>query len=196
MIVIYRQEIIQDIRLFTSQPAARFYDSLFFNLDLSSVQDYPHTGRKGFSKHSVVCAFIVMKCEVFSMITDLVDYLYNNLLIAHYCSFDITSPLPSCWTFERFLKNFDNTLLSDIMNSQVISLADWGFVDISFIGLDSTPVAVNTSQNNPKSFLSNKFKPDNQPKVDSDCKLGVHTASNQTSEKTMNSTGATKIMYS
>lgn len=56
-------------------------------------------------------------------------------------------------------------------------------VDTSFIGLDSTPVAANTSQNNPKSFLSNKFKPDNQPKADSDCKLGVHTASNQTNEK-------------
>ena len=37
--------------------------------------------------------------------------------------------------------------------------------------------------NNPKSFLSNKFKPDNQLKADTDCKLGVHTASNQTNEK-------------
>ena len=37
--------------------------------------------------------------------------------------------------------------------------------------------------NNHKSFLSNKFKPDNQPKADTDCKLGVHTASNQTNEK-------------
>lgn len=36
---------------------------------------------------------------------------------------------------------------------------------------------------NPKSFLSNKFSPDNQPKADKDCKLGVHTASNQTNEK-------------
>lgn len=28
-----------------------------------------------------------------------------------------------------------------------------------------------------------KFKPDNQPKADTDCKLDVHTASNQTNEK-------------
>lgn len=56
-------------------------------------------------------------------------------------------------------------------------------ITISFIGLDSTPIAANTSQNNPKSFLSNKFKPDNQPKADADCKLGVHTASNQTNVK-------------
>ena len=75
------------------------------------VQEFPHTGRKGFSNHAMICSFIVMKCEGFSMVSDLVDYLYNNLLIAHYCGFDIFRPLPSYWTFNRFLKNFDNGLL-------------------------------------------------------------------------------------
>ncbi len=183
LIAIYRQQIIQDIRLFTSQPVAKFYDSLFLNLDLSFVREYPKTGRKGFSSHAMICAFIVMKWEGFPMITDLVDYLNNNLLIAHYCGFDISLPLPSYWTFDRFLKNFDHSILSYIMQSQVLSLAADGIIDTSFIGLDSTPVSANTSQNNPKSFLSNKFQPDNQPKADKDCKLGVHTASNQTNEK-------------
>ena len=117
------------------------------------------------------------------MITDLVDYLNNNLLIAHYCGFDISLPLPSYWTFDRFLKDFDHSVLSSVMQSQVLSLAAKGIIDTSFIGLDSTPVSANTSQNNPKSFLSSKFKPDSQPKADKDCKLGVHTASNQTNEK-------------
>ena len=135
-----------------------------------------------------------MKCEGFSMISDLVDYLHNNLLIAHFCGFDISRPLPSYWTFDRFLKNFDNKVLSEIMKTQVLFLSKEGIVDTSFIGLDSTHVSANTSQNNPKSFLSNKFKPGNQPRADSDCKLGVHTASNQTNEKNMNSIGAIKIM--
>ena len=174
---------MKDIRLFTSQPIAKFYDSLFLNLDLSSVPEFPKTGRKGFSNHAMICSFIVMKCEGFSMLTDLVDYLNNNLLIAHYCGFDITSPLPSYWTFDRFLKNFDHSALSDIMKKQVLALAETGIIDTSFIGLDSTPVFANTSQNNPKSFLKNKFSPDNHPKSDKDCKLGVHTASNQTNEK-------------
>lgn len=69
------------------------------------------------------------------------------------------------------------------MRSQVLRLASEGIIDTSFIGLDSTPICANTSQNNPKAFLSNKFDPDNQPKVDKDCKLGVHTASNRTDEK-------------
>ena len=183
LIVIYRQEILKDIRLFTSQPVAKFYDSLFLNLDLSFVPEFPKTGRKGFSNHAMICSFIVMKCEGFSMISDLVDYLHNNLLIAYFCGFDISRPLPSYWTFDRFLKNFDNKVLSEIMKTQVLFLSKEGIVDTSFIGLDSTPVSANTSQNNPKSFLSNKFKPRNQPRADSDCKLGVHTASNQTNEK-------------
>mgnify|MGYP001511264710 CR=1 FL=1 len=111
------------------------------------------------------------------------EFLNNNLLIAHYCGFDISAPLPSYWTFNRFLKQLDNDVLSSIMKSQVLYLSKQGIVDTSFIGLDSTLIAANTSQNNPKSFLSNKFKPDNQPKADTDCKLGVHTASNQTNEK-------------
>ena len=138
---------------------AKFYDSLFLNLDLSTVQEYPVTGRKGFSNHAMVCAFIVMKCEGLSMISDLVDYLNNNLLIAHYCGFDISRPLPSYWTLDRFLINFDHSILSDIMKAQVLSLADKGIIDSSFIGLDSTPIEANTSQNNPKSFISNKFNP-------------------------------------
>lgn len=56
------------------------------------------------------------------MITDLVDYLNNNLLIAHYCGFDISAPLPSYWTFDRFLKQLDNDVLSSIMKSQVLYL--------------------------------------------------------------------------
>ena len=72
------------------------------------------------------------------MISDLVDYLNNNLLIAHFCGFDISRPLPSYWTFDRFLKNFDNDILSDIMKSQVLLLAEKGIVDTSFIVLHPT----------------------------------------------------------
>lgn len=184
MAVIYRQEILQDITFFTSAPKAQFYDKLFFNLDLS---DFPEstakTGRNGFSKRALLCAFIVMKCECFSCITDLVDYLNNNLIIAHYCGFNIMKPLPSYWTFDRFIRELNNDLLKKLMKSQVLKLSKMGIIDTSFIALDSTPVNANTRQNNPKSFAKNKFSKDNQPKSDKDCGLGVHTASNQHNER-------------
>ena len=124
-----------------------------------------------------------MKCEGFSQITDLADYLDNNRLIAYYCGFDITRDLPSYWTYDRFIRNIDNKLLQEIMQSQVLKLAELGIIDTSFIALDSTPVSANTKHNNPKSFVSNKFSKDNHPTSDRDCSLGVHTASNQHNEK-------------
>lgn len=182
--VIYRQEIIQDISLFTSAPKAKYYDELFLNLDLSSFpENFAKTGRKGYSKTSLLCAFIVMKLECFAYITELLDYLQNNLLIAYYCGFDITKSLPSYWTFDRFIRNIDNQLLKKLMSSVVIQLADMGVVDTSFIALDSTPINANTKLNNLKSFVSNKFSKDNHPKNDNDCGLGVHTASNQHNER-------------
>jgi len=80
---IYRQEIIQDVTLFPSQSAAVLYDKLFTYLDFTLPRAV--TGRWGFPKKALVCAFIVMKREGFSQITDLADYLDNNQLIARYC---------------------------------------------------------------------------------------------------------------
>lgn len=47
------------------------------------------SGRRSFPTEAMVCSFIVMKCEDFSQITDLMDYLDNNRLIAHYCGVNI-----------------------------------------------------------------------------------------------------------
>ena len=132
---IYRQEIIQDVTLFTSQSAAAFYDKLFTELDFTLPR--AATGRRGFPKEAMVCAFIVMKCEGFSQVTDLADYLDNNRLIAHYCGFNIMEPLPSYWTYDRFLKRLNNEDLKEVMAQQVKKLYDLGVVDASFIGLNS-----------------------------------------------------------
>ena len=167
--------------LFTSQSAAMFYDKLFSSLDFTLPR--AATGRRGFPKEAMVCAFIVMKCEGFTQITDLADYLDNNRLIAHYCGFNIMEPLPSYLTYDRFLKKMDNAALKEIMAAQVKKLYEMGIVDASFIGLDSTPVMANTKQNNPKSFAKNKFSKENHPKSDPDCALGVHSASNQHNER-------------
>lgn len=175
---------MQDIHLFTSQPKARFYDELFHHLDTSDIEaSKAATGNPGYPREALFCAFVVMKCEGFSQISDLRDYLENNQLIAHYCGFDITKPLPSYWTYARFLKQLDNELLKQVMKRQVVHLAKLGIVDTSFLGQDATPVMANTAQNNPKSFRKDKFSKENQPRSDRDCRLGVHTASNQHSNK-------------
>ena len=158
-----------------------FYDKLFSSLDFTLPR--AATGRRGFPKEAMVCAFIVMKCEGFTQITDLADYLDNNRLIAHYCGFNIMEPLPSYWTYDRCLRQLNNGALKSIMANLVRKLYELGVVDASFVGLDSTPVMANTKQNNPKSFAKSKFSKENHPKSDPDCALGVHSASNQHNER-------------
>lgn len=168
--------------LLTSQGIASFYDKLFSSIEF--VLSRAATGRKGFPKEAMLCAFIVMKCKDFSQITDLLDFLQCNLLIVYYCGFDITRLLPSYWTFSRFLRKIQNGDLKKIMADQVRKFYEMDVLDASFIGLDSTPVAASTAQNNPKFFVRNKFSPENQPRNDPDCALGsIHTASNQHNDK-------------
>jgi len=44
-----------------------------------------------------------MKCEKFAQITDLKDFLENNLINAQLCGFNILKPLPSYWVFQIFM---------------------------------------------------------------------------------------------
>ena len=184
MVFIYHQEIIKDISFFTSQPQANFYNELFMNLDLSCIPEYnSKTGRTGYSNHAMICVFIVMKCEGFSQISDLLDFLSNNLIIAYYCGFNVMDKLPSYAKFTHFIREFDNDVLQTVMQSQVLKAVDLTLVDPSFIALDATPVKANVSNNNPKSFKKDKFSKNIQPKADKDCRLGVQTAFNQHDEK-------------
>ena len=178
---IYRQEIIQDVTLFTSQSAAMFYDKLFSSSDFTLPR--AATGRRGFPKEAMVCAFIFMKCEGFAQITDLMDYLDNNRLIAHYCGFNIMELLPAYWTYDRFLRQLNNGALKSIMADLVRQLYELGIVYASFVGLDSTPVMADTKQNNPRSFAKSKFSKENRPKSDPDCAPGVHSDSNQHNDR-------------
>ena len=165
--------------MFTNQPKAKFYSTLFLHLDITPIsKSASKTGRKS-QRAALFCAFVVMKLEGFSQVSDLHDYLTNNLLIAYYCGFDITQELPSCSTFRRFVRNFDNRILKEVMRCQVLKLVELGIIDTSFIGLDSTPIFANTRLNNPKSFANSESR----PKSDKDCRIGVRAVSNQHSDK-------------
>lgn len=183
--MIARQEILNIVDLFTSQPIINFYENLFDNIDFSSIPEFMQSklGPKGYSQHALIRAFIVMNCEHFREITLLRDFLTTNLKIAQLCGFNITHTLPSYSVFQRFLKNFQNTTLKEIMKNQVNLLVNLNIISNSIVSIDSTPIKANTKYNNVKCFSKNKFSKDHQPKSDKDCRLGVHTANNEDTKK-------------
>ena len=178
--MITRQEIFNIVDLFTSQSTINFYENIFDNLDLSFIPEFIESkrGPKGYSRHALTRAFVVMNCEHFREITLLCDFLNTNLKIAQLCGFDITKPLPSYSVYQRFIHDIDNNLLKEIMKSQVNELIKLDAIDNSIVFVDSTPIKANTKYNNPKCFSKNKFSNEKHPKSDKDCKLGVHTANN------------------
>jgi hypothetical protein len=76
------------IDLFTPQSKADFYRKIFDTLDLSSFPDDinpTNSGPGGFSRHSLFRAFMVMKCEKFSEVSQLQEYLFNNQIVDYAC---------------------------------------------------------------------------------------------------------------
>ena len=64
---IYRQKIIQDVTLFTSQSAAAFYDKLFSSLDFTLPR--AATGRRGFSKEAIRILFGFIRVQIICILT-------------------------------------------------------------------------------------------------------------------------------
>ena len=180
-----RQELLNIIDLFTAQPIINFYENLFDNIDLSDIPEFIQSklGPKGYSRHALIRAFIVMQCEHYREITSLVNFLHSNLKIAQLCGFDIMTQLPSYSVFERFIKDFDNNILKNLMKNQVQKLIGMDVITGEVLSVDSTPIKANTKFNNEKCFSKKKFCKNNPPKSDHDCKLGVHTANNEDTDK-------------
>lgn len=91
--------------------------------------------------------------------------------------------LPSYSVFERFIKDFDNNILKNLMKNQVQKLIGMDVITGEVLSVDSTPIKANTKFNNEKCFSKKKFCKNNPPKSDHDCKLGVHTANNEDTDK-------------
>jgi transposase len=164
---------------------SRFYRLVFEYLNLSQIDEYIPSvfGPKGYSRHALLKSFIVMKLQSINQITDLKYFIENNHSIAQLCGFDLSKSLPSYSVFQRYIKNLDNNIISQVMTEIVSKLIAKNIISTDFIAIDSTPIFANTKYNNPKCFSKNKFNPNNIPKADKDCRLGIFSASNENKDK-------------
>jgi len=177
-------------QLYTNNTTIAFYEKMFSELNLSEIEEFPRKsdkstkfeGRKPVSRHNLFRAFIVMKTQRFEFVTRLLDYLENNVAVALVCGFE-NGTIPEKDVFYNFLKELPKIALDGIMTANTETMVELGLVDLQNLIEDSTPIFANTKQNNPKSFTKNRFSKAKQPKADSDCRLGVHSASNDSTNK-------------
>ena len=186
----YFQPMLGFEHLYTNNTTINFYEKLFSELDLSGVTEYPrksdkptkHEGRKPVSRHNLFRAFIVMKTQLFGKVSQLLDYLENNAAVAMLCGF-VGGRLPGKDVFYDFLRDTPQDELDSVLISNTLRMHDLGLVDFENLIVDSMPIFANTKLNNPKCFSKNKFSKKRTPVADPTCRLGVHTASNDSSNK-------------
>jgi hypothetical protein len=177
-------------QLYTNNKTVTFYEKLFSNLDLSGVDEFPYKsdkptkyeGRKPFSRHNLFRAFIVMKTQRFQYVSQIIDYLENNIAVALVCGFE-SGLIPGKDVFYDFLRYTSQDELDSVLVSNTLKMLELDLVDFHTLIVDSTPIFANTKLNNPKSFAKNRFSKDNTPSADPNSRLGVHTASNNSNNK-------------
>jgi hypothetical protein len=186
----YFQPMLGFEQLYTNSATIRFYEKLFSELDLSAVEEFPrksdkltkYEGRPPESRHNIFRAFIVMKTQRFAQVSQLLDYLENNMAIALVCGFE-AGRIPGKDVFYDFLRLTPQTAFDSVMISNTLQMAELGLVDFKNLLVDSMPIFANTKLNNPKSFSKNRFSKDKRPAADPTCRLGVHSASNDSNNK-------------
>ena len=98
--------------------------------------------------------------------------------------FDADASLPTCRHFTRILRQMANSLPQWLLSQSVACLqqamagssADFG----QTISLDTKHIIAWVKENNPKTFVSDRFDKTRQPAGDADCRLGCKKRHNQT----------------
>jgi hypothetical protein len=146
---------------------------LFDNLKADHLDSAYVTGRKPFSRQSLLKAIIFKNLTGLPTVSDLVVALRNNPSAAIRCGFDILKPLPSVERFSEFLRGKDNTALQKIRIQLIHEFISLGLIRGNYLSVDSCPLPAHVKENNLKTNVKDRFKKERILKGDPDARLGV-----------------------
>jgi hypothetical protein len=149
------------------------FKSLFDNLKADHLDSAYFTGRKPFSRQSLLKAIIFKNLNGLPTLSDLAIALKNNPSAAIRCGFNILKPLPSVERFSEFLREKDNTALQKIRIQLIHELLSQGLIKGNYLSIDSCPLPAKVKQNNLKTNVKDRFNKNRICKGDPDARLGV-----------------------
>ncbi|MBA7526523.1 hypothetical protein ES705_18685 [subsurface metagenome] len=149
-----------------------------FNILFSNLKDHHldldnHTGRKPFSRRSLLRALILKNLKSVSTLSELKNTLNDNPSAAHRCGFDISKPIPTVERFSSFLRDTDNKNLQKIRIDLVHKLINLKIISAKYLSIDSCAILANVKENNLKTNVKDRFNKHRICKGDSEAKLGV-----------------------
>jgi hypothetical protein len=93
--------------------------------------------------------------------------------------FDVAKTVPSIGHLNTILRTLDTRKLSDLLTQSVQALCEEipGLGEV--VAFDVKHIYANVKENNFRAYVLERFKKDQQPRGDPDCRLGVKTSTNQ-----------------
>src|SRR5216684_4624512 len=93
--------------------------------------------------------------------------------------FDVAKTVPSTRHLNAILRTLDPRLLADLLTQTVQALQEEipGLGEV--VAFDVKHIYANVKENNFRAYVEERFKKDQQPKGDPDCRLGVKKSTNQ-----------------
>jgi len=149
------------------------FNILFDNLKGDHLDSAYFTGRKPFSRQSLLKAIIFKNLNGLPTLSDLVIALRNNPSAAIRCGFNIVKPLPSAERFSEFLRNKNNNALQKIRIQLVHELISMGLIRANYLSIDSCPQLAKLKENNLKTNVKDRFNKERICKGDPDARLGI-----------------------
>jgi len=146
---------------------------LFDNLKADHLDPKYLTGRKPFSRQSLLKAIIFKNLNGLPSLSDLAIALKNNPSAAIRCGFNILKPLPSVERYSEFIRDKDHSALQKIRIQLIHELISMGLIRGKYLSIDSCPLPVQVKENNLKTNVKDRFNKERICKGDPDARLGV-----------------------
>jgi hypothetical protein len=93
--------------------------------------------------------------------------------------FDVAKTVPSVRHLNTILRSLDPQVLASLLAQTVAALQEESPGLGEVVAFDVKHIYANVQENNQRAYVSDRFKKDQQPKGDADCKLGVKRSTNQ-----------------
>ncbi len=153
----------------------RKYDLIFRSLDLSTVPDVNGgVGRTGYSRHAMLCAFIIKHLEEIKSVPRLIEFLDAHPVLTEMCGFDMGN-LPDASQFYKFLSHTNTSVFENLHHAINKQLVDQKVLSLSHFIIDSKPVMAATRDNNFKNPHRNVRDKNKQPKRNLSASLSYYS---------------------
>lgn len=153
-------------------PPAIKYEKFFENLPLIEER-IAKTGRRPFSRNSLLKALIYKALRRLPFLSDLTFELNNNPTVSKALGFDPLATAPSVERFSSFLHDTKNDELKYLHQILVQHLIDAKVISGKSISIDSCPIVVSLKENNLKTSVKDRFDKTKRPNGDPDVRLGI-----------------------